>query len=293
MLILEIILPLSLIIAPCTIFSAILSGGWIFSICIIGIVLLVCVPFLIWKYSLTKKLQIQGTHARDKDRLDHQAISLQHHEYIDVENEYEEIDDNAIVGIVCQMQHSKETVSINSKSSSERSYIEPENNGSYLYPCHIPDDEFEGRKSSDDSNNSSFNKKDRSDYLNPYQSLQQSSERISHVYERNSFVYKTPEEGFYVASVPDLNIYRMSVASIKGTINKNTSSPVLTGHKYMTLQMCHPRNDCNYSKRHVQAVENSKTLVNNWNSVPVALYMTSKRFGRNRGPILHRSNEYF
>lgn len=129
MLILEIPLTLLSNIAPCTIFSAILSGGWIFSICIIGIVLLVCVPFLIWKYSLTKKLQIQGTHSRDKDRHNDQAIiSLQHHEYIDVENEYEEIDDNAIVGIVCQMQHGMETVSINSKSSSERSYIEPENN---------------------------------------------------------------------------------------------------------------------------------------------------------------------
>ncbi|XP_063448029.1 uncharacterized protein LOC134727579 [Mytilus trossulus] len=179
------------------------------------------------------------------------------------------------------MQQRKETVSVNSKRSSVRSYIEPKNYGSYLYPCYISDDEFEGRKSSDDSKDSSFNEKDRSDYLNPYQSLQQSNERQSHVYEHSIIVHKTPEEGFYVASVPDLNIYRMSVASIKGTINKNISSPALTGHKYMTLQMCHSRNDGDYPKRHINSLDIRQTLVNKWNSVPVALDITEKKHKTN------------
>ncbi|CAG2207336.1 unnamed protein product [Mytilus edulis] len=126
--------------------SSMLSGGWIFSFCLFGIILLICVPHHVRKYLRKSKLQIDGNKSIDKDRNTNKNISLQHHEYIDIDNEYAEIDENLLDENICSLIRTHQSVSVESKSSSDRSYFEPKENGSYLSPCHVLDGESEEGK---------------------------------------------------------------------------------------------------------------------------------------------------
>lgn len=150
---------------------------------------------------LSKKHPIDGTQAHNKDTGAKKTMPLQlqeHDEHIETTHEYEEIDDNLLVAnpFPSQQQH---TIVSTGNSSSEISDIG--SNGSYLNPCEIPEDEFEDRKSSAASNDSSFNERDSTAYLNPYQPLQQSSERKVHDYEPNIIVHKAADKTCDIESI--------------------------------------------------------------------------------------------
>lgn len=162
---------------------------------------------LIWKYRLSKKQQIDGTQAHDNGACTNNTRSLQHHEYIETEHEYEEIDENLLVDnpFPSQQQHKIVSIDICRNSSSEISDVGSD--GSYLNPCEIPENEFGGINSSATSNDSSLNEIDSSVYLNPYQPLQQSSERKGHDYEPNIIVHKVVDESCDIEAIPNLNIF--------------------------------------------------------------------------------------
>lgn len=162
---------------------------------------------LIRKYRLSKKHQIDETQSHDKGARTNETTSLQLHEYIETQHEYEEIDEDLLVDnpFPSQQQHTIVSIDICRNSSSEISDVGSD--GSYLNPCEIPENEFGGKQSSAAPNDSSLNETDTSAILNPYQPLQQSSERKGHDYEPNIIVHKVLDENFDIEAIPNLNIF--------------------------------------------------------------------------------------
>ncbi|XP_052073895.1 uncharacterized protein LOC127711799 isoform X2 [Mytilus californianus] len=275
--------------------NKILSGGWIFSFSLFGIILLICVPHHVRKYMRKSKLQIDRNKGVDKDRNTNKTISLQHHEYIEVDNEYEEIDDNWLDESLFQLKRKNKSVSVESKSSSDRSYFEPKDNGSYLNPCYVPDDESEGGKGSGDSTDYSCYDRDESIYLNPYLALQQPSEIDVHVYEPNIIVHKTTDESSDFESINNLKSYDMSAGSIKIQNDINVSTAATNkGNEYMTMQIRHSREDIHVSKR-MLSLEFSDKLFNKRKSEPLALNKAKSKlkFTPYRVKAFHLSYENF
>ncbi|VDI26967.1 Hypothetical predicted protein [Mytilus galloprovincialis] len=183
----------------------ILSEGWLFSFCLFGIFLLIIVLILIRKYRLSKKHQIDKTQSHDKDARTNKT--LQHHEYIETQHEYEEIDDNLLVAnpYPSQQQHTLVSIDTCRNRSSEISAVGSD--GSYLNPCEIQENEFGGRNSSTALKDSSLNeRRDSSAYFNPYQPLQQSSERKVHDYETNIIVHRAVAESCDVKAIHNMHL---------------------------------------------------------------------------------------
>lgn len=278
-----------------SIFSAILSGGWIFSFSLFGIILLICVPHHVRKYLRKSKLQIDRNKSIDKDRNTNKDISLQHHEYIDIDNEYAEIDDNLLDENICSLIRTHQSVSVESKSSSDRSYFEPTENGSYLSPCHVLDDESEEGKSSGDSIDTSCYDRDDSAYLNPYLALQEHSERIDHIYEPNTIVHKTTEVSSDFKSIKISKSFETCVGSIKCKTDLQLSTA--SSHKeneYMTMQMRHSLEDIHVSKGMLSLEFNDK-LFSKCNSEPLAFNKTKNKLNitQYRDRAFHLSDGHF
>lgn len=272
-----------------------LSGGWIFSFCLFGIILLICVTHHVRKHMRKSKLQIDGNKSIDKDRNTNKNISLQHHEYIDIDNEYEEIDDNLLDENICSLIRKHKSVSVESKSSSDRSYFEPKENGSYLNPCHVLDDESEEGKSSGDSTNNSCNDRDHTDYLNPYLALQEQSKKKDHVYGATTIVHETTEVSSDFKSIKISKSIEKCFGSIKckNDIQLSTSS-AHEENEYMTMQIRHSLEDIHVSKGILTLAFNDK-LFSKCNSVPLALNKTKNKlkFTPYRGRAFHLSDKHF
>ncbi|CAG2217612.1 unnamed protein product [Mytilus edulis] len=272
--------------------SSMLSGGWIFSFCLFGIILLICVPHHVRKHMRKSKLQIDGNKSIDKDRNTNKNISLQHHEYIDIDNEYEEIDDNLLDENICSLIRKHKSVSVESKSSSDRSYFEPIDNGSYLNPCHVLDDESEGGKSSGDSTDNSCYEKDESAYLNPYLPLKGLCEINAHVYEPNIIVHKTTDISSDFQLINSLKNYETSQRS--NNDSQLSTSSAHEENEYMTMHMRHSLEDIHVTKG-MLSLEFKDKLFSKCNSEPLALNKTKNKlkFTQYRGRAFHLSDEHF